>query len=88
MHGSIAQRVKYLAANEMGVDIGDDLSVTLPSLGGDSIDLLELMFRLELEFRIEIPDEDNAVFYSPGATVQGVVDYVSSRTAASSTERD
>jgi len=46
-------------------------------LGGDSLDMLELMMALEERFGIEVPDEDAEGIN----TVQDVVDYVKRRLA-------
>jgi len=47
---------------------------TLESLGLDSLDLIELLFEVEEEFNIRVPQEGGAAMRS--ATVQQIVDSV------------
>ena len=47
---------------------------TLESLGLDSLDLIELLFEVEEEFNIRVPQEGGAAMRS--ATVQEIVDSV------------
>ena len=47
----------------------------LADLGADSLSLLEIIFQLEEQFGIEIPDEDAEKF----KTFHDVVEYVQSR---------
>ena len=44
-------------------------------LGGDSLDMLELIMALEERFGIEVPDEDSEAIH----TVRDVVEYVKAR---------
>lgn len=44
-------------------------------LGGDSLDMLELIMALEEKFGIEVPDEDSEQIH----TVRDVVEYVKKR---------
>lgn len=48
------------------------LNATFKDLGIDSMDLVEVVFALETEFDIEIPDEDLANF----TTLDSAIDYV------------
>lgn len=48
------------------------LNLSFKDLGIDSMDLVEVIFALETEFDIEIPDEDLANF----TTLDSAVDYV------------
>jgi len=72
---SIAERVKQIVAEQLGVD---DDQVTneasfMDDLGADSLDTVELVMALEEEFDIEISDEDAEKIQ----TVQDAVDYIS-----------
>lgn len=64
--------------------IGDKLAIdkatikpeaTLQDLGADSLDLVEIIMKLEEQFHIEIADDDAAHL----TTVQSVVDYIHER---------
>jgi acyl carrier protein len=58
--GSIAERVRSIIVDDLGVDdveVRDDARV-VEHLGADSLDVVELVMRFEEEFGIEIPDED------------------------------
>ncbi len=50
----------------------------IDDLGGDSLDMLELIMALEERFGIEVPDEDAETIN----TVRDVVDYVKNRLEA------
>jgi acyl carrier protein len=57
---STFERVKAVIADELEVsedEVTEDASFT-EDLGADSLDLVELVMRLEEEFEVEIPDED------------------------------
>jgi acyl carrier protein len=57
---STFERVKAVIAVELEVsadEVTEDASFT-EDLGADSLDLVELVMRLEEEFEVEIPDED------------------------------
>lgn len=47
----------------------------IEDLGGDSLDMLELIMALEERFGIEIPDEDSEAIH----TVRDVIEYVKTR---------
>ena len=71
---SIAERVKQIVAEQLGVD---DDQVTneasfMEDLGADSLDTVELVMALEEEFGCEIPDEDAEQI----TTVQQAIEYV------------
>ena len=55
----IANRVKQVIAEELGLSVADikDDSHLVDDLGADSLDEVELTMMLEDEFEIEIPDE-------------------------------
>ncbi|MDO4542476.1 MAG: acyl carrier protein [Bacillota bacterium] len=48
------------------------LNATFKDMGIDSMDMVEVVFALETEFEIEIPDEDLKNF----TTVAGAVDFI------------
>jgi acyl carrier protein len=71
---SIAERVKQIVAEQLGVD--EDQVTTeasfMEDLGADSLDTVELVMALEEEFDIEISDEDAEKIQ----TVQDAIDYI------------
>jgi acyl carrier protein len=72
--GTIAERVKQIIVDELGVD---EAEVTpnarfIDDLGADSLDTVELVMRFEEEFNVEIPDEDAEKITS----VRDAVDYI------------
>lgn len=71
---TIDARIKKIIATQLGVkekEILNDNSF-LEDLGADSLDLIELIMKLEEEFNIEILDEDAEYFN----TVKNVIDYI------------
>ncbi|HXV20009.1 MAG TPA: acyl carrier protein [Desulfuromonadales bacterium] len=71
---SIAERVKQIVAEQLGVDedqVTNEASF-MEDLGADSLDTVELVMALEEEFDIEISDEDAEKIQ----TVQDAVDYI------------
>ena len=57
---SVEERVKSIIVEQLGVDadeVTDSASFT-DDLGGDSLDIVELVMAFEEEFDIEIPDEE------------------------------
>ncbi len=75
---SIAERVKQLVAEQLGVDedqVTEEASF-MDDLGADSLDTVELVMALEEEFDIEISDEDAEKV----RTVQVAIDYISEHT--------
>jgi acyl carrier protein len=71
---SIAERVKQIVAEQLGVD-EDQVTAEasfMDDLGADSLDTVELVMALEEEFDIEISDEDAEKIQ----TVQDAVDYI------------
>lgn len=71
---SIAERVKLIVAEQLGVDedqVTNEASF-MEDLGADSLDTVELVMALEEEFDIEISDEDAEKIQ----TVQDAVDYI------------
>lgn len=56
----VAERVKSIIVDQLEVEpdqVTPEASFT-DDLGGDSLDVVELVMALEEEFKIEIPDED------------------------------
>ncbi len=71
---SIAERVKQIVAEQLGVDedqVTNEASF-MDDLGADSLDTVELVMALEEEFDIEISDEDAEKIQ----TVQDAIDYI------------
>ncbi|MDX1501708.1 MAG: acyl carrier protein [Thermoanaerobaculia bacterium] len=57
---AIAEKVKNIIAEQLGVqrdEVTPDASFT-EDLGGDSLDIVELVMAFEEEFGMEIPDEE------------------------------
>jgi acyl carrier protein len=72
---SIAERIKQIVAEQLGVDedqVTPEASF-MDDLGADSLDTVELVMALEEEFDIEISDEDAEKIQ----TVQDAIDYIS-----------
>lgn len=56
---SIADRVRKLVAEHLDKIVADVTpESTIESLGADSLDQIEILMALEVEFDIEIPDDD------------------------------
>lgn len=70
----VEQRVKKIVAEQLAVNEADvkNESSFVADLGGDSLDTVELVMILELEFDIRIPDEDAEKI----TTVQEAIDYI------------
>ena len=71
---SVDKKVKEIVAEQLGKDVND---VTIQAsfiddLGADSLDIVELVMKMEEEFGIEIPDEDAEKI----KTVNDVVEYI------------
>ena len=71
---NIEQRVKKIAAEQLGVNEADikNESSFVDDLGADSLDTVELVMALEDEFECEIPDEEAEKI----TNVQQAIDYV------------
>lgn len=66
----VSERFKKVASDKLGiaeVDVEDNAS--FESLGGDSLDIVELVMGVEEEFDIEIPDEDQGNLKTVGETI-------------------
>ncbi|MCB1041342.1 MAG: acyl carrier protein [Acidobacteria bacterium] len=74
----IFDQVKALIAEELEVDEGQISmeSMIVDDLGADSLDVVELMMRLEEKFSIEIPDDE----VDKMQTVGDAVKYIESNT--------
>jgi len=70
---NIEERVKKIVAEQLGVkeEIANDASF-VDDLGADSLDTVELVMALEVEFECEIPDEEAEKI----TTVQLAIDYI------------
>ena len=76
----VAEKVKSIIIEQLDVDanqVTPEASFT-DDLGGDSLDVVELVMALEEEFKLEIPDEDAEKI----GTVQQAIDYISSNSEA------
>ncbi len=77
MTTTIASRVAAIISCQLDIpesEVTPDKSIT-PDLGGDSLDLVELIMHVEDEFDIDIPGEDEETL----TTVQQVIDYIERR---------
>jgi acyl carrier protein len=76
---SIAERVKQIIVEQLGVDEGqvEDNASFVDDLGADSLDIVELVMAFEEAFELEIPDEDAEKI----ATVKDAVNYIENKTA-------
>lgn len=69
-------RIKVIIVEKLNVDaqaISPDS--TLQDLGADSLDMVEIIMKIEEDFNIEINDEDAEKFH----TLDQVIDYVNER---------
>ena len=76
------EKVKKIIIEQLSVDKPEKVipeASFIDDLGADSLDTVELVMALEEEFDIEIPDEEAEKI----TTVQAVVDYINSHSAAS-----
>lgn len=83
---SVERKVKVVIANQMGLssaDIKEEDSLSM-DLGVDSLDNIEIIMALEVEFDIEISIEDDNKF----PTVEDIVDYVLERVEQSNKDKD
>ncbi len=71
---SIEQKVKEIVAEQLERDINEVTTAAsfVDDLGADSLDIVELVMKMEEEFEIEIPDEEAEKI----KTVKNVVDYI------------
>ena len=75
---SIAERVKQIIVEQLGVDEGqvEDNASFVDDLGADSLDIVELVMAFEEAFELEIPDEDAEKI----TTVKDAVEYIEGKT--------
>lgn len=67
----ILEKVKDIVAEQLNVDKKDiKLETTFEDLEADSLDVVELIMKLEEEFDIEIPDEDAEKIRVVGSAVE------------------
>ena len=67
---NIAERTRGIIADHYGVDAVEDDAHLYNDLGADSLDEIELSMSLEVEFGIEILDEDRAGIQTVGDVVK------------------
>jgi len=74
---SAENRVKRIVAEQFGVEEEQLTPETrfVEDLGGESLDTVELVAAMELEFKIDIPDEDA----EKNLTFGQVVEYINQR---------
>jgi acyl carrier protein len=71
---SVEQRVREIVAEQLERDVNEVTSTAslIDDLGADSLDVVELVMKMEEEFGIEIPDEEAEKI----KTVNDVVQYI------------
>jgi acyl carrier protein len=71
---SVEKKVKEIVAEQLGKDANEITTGAsfIDDLGADSLDIVELVMKMEEEFGIEIPDEDAEKI----KTVNDVVEYI------------
>ncbi len=71
---SIEKRVREIVAEQLERDVNEVKSESsfIDDLGADSLDIVELVMKMEEEFSIEIPDEEAEKI----KTVNDVVQYI------------
>ena len=77
---SVQEKVKSIIVEQLGVsseEVTDKASFT-DDLGGDSLDIVELVLAFEEEFDIEIPDEEAEKI----GTVADAIAYIEAAAAA------
>ena len=72
------EKVKELLAKQLRLDVAtiDDDADILDDLGGDSLEVVEMLMTLESEFGIVVPDEDVIKL----KTVRSVAEYIEANT--------
>jgi acyl carrier protein len=70
----VEKKVKEIVAEQLGKDINEvtEKASFIEDLGADSLDIVELVMKMEEEFGIEIPDEEAEKI----KTVNDVVQYI------------
>jgi acyl carrier protein len=71
---SVEKRVREIVAEQLERDVNEvkNESSFIDDLGADSLDIVELVMKMEEEFSIEIPDEEAEKI----KTVNDVVQYI------------
>ena len=71
---SVEQRVREIVAEQLERDVNEvtNASSLIEDLGADSLDVVELVMKMEEEFGIEIPDEEAEKI----KTVNDVIQYI------------
>lgn len=71
----ILEKVRDIVAEQLNVDKKDiKLETTFEDLEADSLDVVELIMKLEEEFDIEIPDEDAEKIRVVGSAVEYITE--------------
>ena len=70
----VEQRVREIVAEQLERDVNEVVSTAslIDDLGADSLDVVELVMKMEEEFGIEIPDEEAEKI----KTVNDVIQYI------------
>ncbi len=70
----VEQRVREIVAEQLERDVNEvtNMASFIDDLGADSLDIVELVMKMEEEFGIEIPDEEAEKI----KTVNDVVQYI------------
>ncbi|PWB62223.1 MAG: acyl carrier protein [Deltaproteobacteria bacterium] len=70
----VEKKVKEIVAEQLGKDVNEVTTSAsfIDDLGADSLDIVELVMKMEEEFGIEIPDEEAEKI----KTVNDVVEYI------------
>ena len=70
----VEQRVREIVAEQLERDVNEvtNASSLIDDLGADSLDVVELVMKMEEEFGIEIPDEEAEKI----KTVNDVIQYI------------
>ncbi len=71
----VEQRVREIVAEQLERDVNEVTNTAsfIDDLGADSLDIVELVMKMEEEFGIEIPDEEAEKI----KTVNDVIQYIS-----------
>ncbi|MGB7630369.1 MAG: acyl carrier protein [Candidatus Deferrimicrobium sp.] len=71
---SVEQRVREIVAEQLERDVNEVTNTAsfIDDLGADSLDIVELVMKMEEEFGIEIPDEEAEKI----KTVNDVIQYI------------
>lgn len=72
MSSSIAEKVKSIIVDKLGVDeteVTNEASFT-NDLGADSLDTVELIMEFEKEFNVSIPDEQAETIQTVGHAIE------------------